>query len=114
MKLVGLTDKSYCVDRMRVRIILLRFQRIEVTQQLRVIKSWQGLVGTSSLETWLGRSSFSSAQSVIFVYRGTAQRLCLTSHANRLTIRGDVDAIVKLNLMLVAPRIWLESSHGKA
>jgi hypothetical protein len=41
--------------------------------------------------------------SVIFVYRGTAPLLCLTSHANRLTIRGDVKAIVKLNLMLVGP-----------
>ena len=88
---------------MRVRITLLRFHCYEVTQQLRVIKSWQGLVGASSLETWLGRSSFNSAQSVIFVYRATAPRLCLTSHANRLTIRGDVKAIVKLNLMLVGP-----------
>jgi hypothetical protein len=34
-------------------------------------------VGTSSLETWLGRASFNSAQSVMFVYRGTAPRLCL-------------------------------------
>jgi hypothetical protein len=30
---------------MRVRIILLSFQCYEAAQQLRVIKSWQGLVG---------------------------------------------------------------------
>jgi hypothetical protein len=28
---------------------------------------------------------------------------CLTSHADRLTIGGDVKAIVKLNLMRVGP-----------
>jgi hypothetical protein len=43
---------------------------MKVAQQLRVIKSWQGLVGTSSLETWLGRSSFNSAQSVLLVTEG--------------------------------------------
>src|SRR5258706_10471857 len=41
-----LTSKSYCVDRKRIRIILLRSQHLEVTQQISVIKSWQGLVGT--------------------------------------------------------------------
>jgi hypothetical protein len=47
--LVVLTDKSYCVDRMRIRIILLRSQHHEIAQQIRVIKSWQGLVGTLPL-----------------------------------------------------------------
>src|ERR1700737_3638641 len=41
-----LTNKSYCVDRKRIRIILLRSQHLEVTQQISVIKSWQGLGGT--------------------------------------------------------------------
>jgi hypothetical protein len=41
--------------------------------------------------------------SVIFVYRGTAPQLCYKSHANRLTIRGGVKAIVKLKSMLVGP-----------
>jgi hypothetical protein len=34
---------------MRIRIILLRSQHHEIAQQIRVIKSWQGLVGTLSL-----------------------------------------------------------------
>ena len=40
-----------------------------------------------------------------FRLRGTAPRLCLTSHANRLTIRGGVKVIVKLNLMPGGARI---------